>query len=231
MLLVMADDHFWELTPLSDQQLLASLHGSLRTKRRALAEVVAHLAEVEERRLHLEAACGSLFYYCVRRLGMSEDEACRRIELARLARKFPLLFPELASGRIGLSVALLLKPVLSSENQHELIPAARSATLQQTRELLAARFPRPDVPAQIRKLPERARAEVPRLLPSKTSPTAPARRRRPANTNATSTPGDTAPRPAAQYLGFHDDGGTEQDVCPARTNAHPSRRSAHGART
>jgi 5-methylcytosine-specific restriction endonuclease McrA len=162
----MTEDHFWELAHLSDQQLLASLQGSLRTKRRALAEVVAHLAEVEERRLHLEAACGSLFSYCVQRLGMSEDEACRRIELARLARRFPSLFPELASGRIGLSVALLLKPVLSAENQDELIPAMRGASLQQTRELLAARFPRPDVAAQIRKLPERALADLPAQPPS-----------------------------------------------------------------
>src|SRR5688572_15759068 len=76
---------FWRLNHLTDQQLLAGLQGVLRAKRRALAELVAHLSEVEERRLHLRAAHSSLFSYCVKRLGMTEDEACRRIEVARLA--------------------------------------------------------------------------------------------------------------------------------------------------
>jgi len=155
----MADqEHFWRLEHLSDRQLLERLQGVLRTQRCALAEVVAHLGEVEERRLHLAAAHGSLFSYCVQRLGMSEDEACRRIDLARLARKFPLLFGELANGRISLSVALLLKPVLTSANHAELIAAAAGASLRTARELLAARFPSPDVPSRIRKLPARTNA-------------------------------------------------------------------------
>jgi hypothetical protein len=147
-------DSFWMLEHLSDAQLLESLGGVLRSQRRALAELVAHLGEVEDRRLHLEAACGSMFTYCVARLGMSEDEACRRIELARLARKFPALFAELESGRITLSVALLLKPVLSPSNHLELLAAARGKCIRQARELVAERFPKPDAPSSIRKLPE-----------------------------------------------------------------------------
>jgi len=152
----MADrEHFWRLGHLSDRQLLDGLQGALRAQRCTLAELIAHLGEVEERRLHLLAAHGSMFSYCVGQLGMSEDEACRRIDLARLARKFPLLFGELASGRINLSVALLLKPVLTPDNHLELIAAARGASLRTAREMLAARFPSPDVPSRIRKLPER----------------------------------------------------------------------------
>src|SRR6187551_163916 len=152
----MADrEHFWRLGHLSDRQLLERMQSALGTQRCTLAELVAHLGEVEERRLHLAAAHGSLFSYCVQQLGMSEDEACRRIELARLARKYPVLFGELASGSISLSVALLLKPVLTPGNHAELIVAARGASLRTARELLAARFPSPDVPSRIRKLPER----------------------------------------------------------------------------
>jgi hypothetical protein len=156
-------EHFWRLEHLSDGQLLDRLQSVLRTHRYTLAELVAHLGEVEERRLHLAAAHGSMFSYCVQKLGMSEDEACRRIELARLARKFPLLFDELAGGRINLSVALLLKPVLTLENQAELIAAARGASLRSAREMLAVRFPSPDVPSRIRKLPERL---VPSAMPA-----------------------------------------------------------------
>ncbi|HEU4576651.1 MAG TPA: hypothetical protein VFS67_00255, partial [Polyangiaceae bacterium] len=109
----------------------------------------------------LEAAHGSLFDYCVRQLQMSEDEACRRIDLARLARRFPALFPLLASGEITLSSALALKPVLTTENHLELLTAARHKSIQQTRELVAARFPSPDVPTTLRKLPESKPAPTP----------------------------------------------------------------------
>ena len=92
---------------------------------------------------------------------MSEDEACRRIDLARLARRFPALFPLLASADITLSAALVLKPVLTSDNQLELLDAARGKSIQQTRELVAARFPSPDVPTSIRKLPGSKPASAP----------------------------------------------------------------------
>ena len=155
----------WVLDQLSNQQLLDSLGTVLRTQRRTLAELAAHLGEVEERRLHLEAGHGSMFDYCVSRLGMSEDEACRRIELARLSRRLPALFPLLAAGDISLSVALVLKPVLTAENHLELLAAARGLSIRRARELVAERFPSPDVASTIRKLPER-----PSPLPAATAP-------------------------------------------------------------
>ena len=79
------------LTDLSDAQLLESLRTLCAQGRAVLARLLAHLVEVEERRLHLEAACASMFQFCVQRLGMSEDEACRRIQVARLVRRFPEL--------------------------------------------------------------------------------------------------------------------------------------------
>ena len=145
---------FWKLDHLSDRELIASLGGVLQAQHQTLGDLVAHLGEVEERRLHLEAAHPSLFDYCVSRLHMSEDEACRRIELARLARRFPALFPLIAAGELTLSVALLLKPVITPENNFELIAAVRGKTIRQARETLAALFPSPDVPPRIRKLPE-----------------------------------------------------------------------------
>ena len=83
----MNDVAFWKLDTLSNRQLLDGLGAVLGSGRRLTAELVAHLGEVEDRRLHLEAACSSMFSYCVNRLGLSEDEACRRIEVARLARR------------------------------------------------------------------------------------------------------------------------------------------------
>ena len=96
---------FWTLDHLSDTQVLSGLDTLVRAHRNTTAEIVAHLGEVEERRLHLKAATPSLFAYCTERLGLSEDEASRRIDVARLARRFPKIFEMLACGELSLTVA------------------------------------------------------------------------------------------------------------------------------
>ena len=156
---------------LPDGELVSSLNGLLRASRRTVAEVIAHLGEVEERRLYLLAGHGSMFSYCVARLGMSEDEACRRIDVARLARRHPLLFERLADGGVSLSVAALLKTHLTGENAAALLDAVSGKTVWQAKEVLAAWFPQPDVLPSVRKLPARKENAV---LPGCTPVEAPA---------------------------------------------------------
>jgi 5-methylcytosine-specific restriction endonuclease McrA len=163
-------DVFWKLEALSDRQLLERVGSMLGSSRRVMAELIAHLAEVEERRLHLAAACSSMFAYCLK-LGMTEDEAYRRIEVARLARRYPAIFPMLASGQLSISVVALLKHHLSEDNHIELLAAVTRKSVGQARELIAARFPRPDVASSVRKVPERRTLGQPLLAIS--SPTEP----------------------------------------------------------
>jgi hypothetical protein len=155
---------FWCLGHLNDAQLLESTRRTVARGRELTAQLIAHLSEVEERRLHLHAACSSMFDYCVNRLGLSEDEACRRIDAARLARRFPTLYPLLADGSVSLSVVALLKPYLTAENHVELLQACRGLTQAKAREQLAARFPRADVPSTVRKLPEPVRPAIPESM-------------------------------------------------------------------
>ncbi|WP_394831255.1 hypothetical protein LVJ94_32570 [Pendulispora rubella] len=86
------------ITALSNSELLSGIHALVGQGRVILARLLAYLAEVEERRLDLQSACSSLFDFCVRRLGLSEDEACRRVMAARLARRFPLALRLLESS-------------------------------------------------------------------------------------------------------------------------------------
>jgi hypothetical protein len=146
---------FWKLAHLSDEQLIDGLAVMLSACRRSIARLVAHLAEVEERRLHLRVACSSMFSYCTARLGMSEDEACRRIEAARLARRFPAMYSMLDDGRLGLTVLCLLKEHASEENHAQLLAGVSGKSVRDAREWLAGRFPRADVADSIRKLPQR----------------------------------------------------------------------------
>jgi hypothetical protein len=64
---------FWELGDVTDRDLQAELTRLLASGSRTEARIIAHLAAVEERRLHLEAGSSSLFDYCLHRLGLSES--------------------------------------------------------------------------------------------------------------------------------------------------------------
>jgi len=66
---------FWELGDVTDRDLQSELARLLANGSRTEARIIAHLAAVEERRLHLEAGNSSLFDYCCTRLGISENEA------------------------------------------------------------------------------------------------------------------------------------------------------------
>ncbi len=152
---------FSSLGKLTDGALLSELHRVTRAHRGLTAELVAHLAEMKARKLHLREACSSLFAYCTERLGFSEDEACRRIEAARLARRFPCIYDRLETGRVSLSVLGRLKSVLTEENAQELLDAVSGKSVRETERVLAARFPKPDVADSVRKLPDRPVASTP----------------------------------------------------------------------
>jgi 5-methylcytosine-specific restriction endonuclease McrA len=142
-----------KVADLSDAQLLESLKSLCGQGRAVLARLLAHLVEVEERRLHLEAACPSMFQFCVRRLGMSEDEACRRIHAARLTRRFPDLVVRIERGDLTLSTIAILSDTLTEATYEELVEAAAGKTKAEVQTLLAKRFPAPDVPAAVTAIP------------------------------------------------------------------------------
>jgi hypothetical protein len=138
---------------LSDDDLIARLKSLARCEREATASLIAHLAELDARRLYLGAGFSSLFTYCCEVLRLSEPAAYNRIEAARAARRFPVILGMLGEGSLSLATARLLSSHLTVDNQEELLAAATGKSKRQVEELLVRYFPRPDVPASIRKLP------------------------------------------------------------------------------
>jgi RuvA, C-terminal domain len=147
-----------KLDDLSDHELLRGLVALRGTERRCVARMVAYLVEVEARRLHLADACPSIFAFCTRRLGMSEGEAFRRMTAARLARDFPSVLGRIERGEVHLSALALVAKHLTKENGETLLAEISGKSKLAVQELVAARFPRPDVPTSIRALPSRAGA-------------------------------------------------------------------------
>jgi hypothetical protein len=146
----------YRLVGLKNSELLAGLSELVQRSNAITAEELAHLAELEDRMLHLELGFPSLFAYCVEALGMSEGAAGRRVAAARVCRRFPEAFERAASGDLHLSALCALSPHLDPGNASELFATCQRKTRRQIEELLAARFPRPDVREQIRRLPMRA---------------------------------------------------------------------------
>src|SRR3954468_3559501 len=112
-----------KLTDLSDAQLLDSLKTVCAQSRLLLARLLAHLGEVEERRLHLDAAFPSMLDFCMGRLGMSEGDACRRISAARAARRVPELVIRLERGDVTLSTIGLVHKHLDEASYDEIMTA------------------------------------------------------------------------------------------------------------
>lgn len=142
-----------KLDELTDGDLFSRLQAICVDARRIDMSLIVHLMEVQRRRLDLASACSSLFDFCVRRLGMSEGAAFRRITVARLAGRHPCLLDHLERGTVTLSTLVLLRDHLTEANVEELVAAASGRSKREVAELLAARAPRPDVPSTIRKLP------------------------------------------------------------------------------
>ena len=91
--------HLTDLTDLTDDALVSRLSTLCLEGHALTARLILHLIEVEERRLDLRAACTSMFDFCQRRLGMSEGAAFRRINAARLVKRFPSLLERIETGR------------------------------------------------------------------------------------------------------------------------------------
>ncbi|MEO5618344.1 MAG: hypothetical protein ABIS67_11270, partial [Candidatus Eisenbacteria bacterium] len=92
----------YSLSHLSNQVLLRSLAALVAQNRATTADLLAHIAEVDARKLYLPAAYPSMFAYCVGELRLSEDSAFKRIRVARKARQFPAIFEAIADGRLHL---------------------------------------------------------------------------------------------------------------------------------
>jgi HNH endonuclease len=153
MPLCMNGREFWAFQGISDDELEASLSGLLGAGARVEARIVAHLAEVEARRLHLLAGYSSLYDYCRKRLALSDYEAFLRIAAARVAREYPIVFEMLDRRELHLTAICEVREFLTAENHRELFEAVSGRTKLQIREVLAQRFPQADAPASLKKLP------------------------------------------------------------------------------
>jgi hypothetical protein len=180
----------YSLKHLTDQSLLHDLRSLVTQDRATSALLIAHLGEVDARRLYAPAGYPSMYEYCVRELHFSEDMAYKRIQVARLAQQFPAIYGMLAAGRLNLSAVLPMSAHLTAEHADELLAAAAGQTRADIEQMLARRFPQPDLPTLI--APLAATGGVGQLAPGRVIFTSPEHRVPGPATGAT-TPGTSRP--------------------------------------
>ena len=121
----MPNDLLASLRRLSDTELVSRVKDLAARERGAMVLLVAHLAELDTRDVHLRAGHGSLFGYCRDVLALSEQEAFNRVAVARAARRFPVVLEMLEAGALNPTTVRLLAPRLTLDNHRAALESAR----------------------------------------------------------------------------------------------------------
>ena len=137
------------VSTMSDRELVEKLVQLVGEERRLTAAVLVHMGEVEARQLYLPAACSSMFVYCTRVLGMSEDQAFKRIQAARAMRRFPAVAAAVAEGCLHLTGVVRLAPHLTADNVEALVAEASGKSKSELDVLLARLAPKADLPGRL----------------------------------------------------------------------------------
>lgn len=135
------------LATLSDEALLQETDRLAATERGATAALIRALREVDARRLYLAEGYSCMFFYCTKRLRLSEQAAYNRIEVARVSRSVPGLLGALQDGALNLTTARLLAPHLTPANEREVLDACSFKSRRDVERYVAGRFGQADEPA------------------------------------------------------------------------------------
>ncbi|MBF0360709.1 MAG: hypothetical protein HQK49_06845, partial [Oligoflexia bacterium] len=107
----------YSLKKLSKQQLLDATLSLVKKEKACTLELIAHLEEIEDRRLYAELGYSSMFAYVTKYLNYSENEAQIRISSMRLSRSNPEIKNKISTGELSLTnVGLAAASIKRQEN-------------------------------------------------------------------------------------------------------------------
>src|SRR6202140_4756027 len=145
----------------------------VRSERHLVVKFVVELAGFAKREPFRELGYTSLFYYCVRQLGLSKSSAFRRSEVARLIGRFPLIAERLGEGRLSIRALVELRAVLTEENHAGVLTRAEGKS-QEEAQLLAVEYrPKPIPRDVVQALPMRPGSPAPSAVPASSAPSGP----------------------------------------------------------
>jgi hypothetical protein len=178
------------------------------------AMLLTRITEIDRRQLYRREGYPSMYSYMIREWHLTGDSAYKRIHAARAAHRFPAVLIALYEGRLHMRGVLMLARRLTPANVDELVAAATHKTRFEIQQLLAQRFPQPDLPERLQTIdplpaattalrpppafgelaPEQVRVTIPEQ-PAHVSPDAP-----PLQSTRTDAPERIQPPPPAQRV-------------------------------
>jgi len=133
------------LKALSNQELDRNLMSWVKTEKKALNNILTHIAEVDRRRMYLDYAFPSLRAYLEERMGYDGGSAQRRIDAARLSHAVPSVIESLDQGELKLSQVTVLQKtfreakdqVITNATKTGLVEAIKNKSVYETQSIVA----------------------------------------------------------------------------------------------
>ncbi len=135
----------------SDARILSGFSLLVIQERKRKSDLLAYLNEVDVRKLYAQEGYSSLFRFLTEKHFFSESSALKRIQAARLARKFPFLYGDIKDGKYSLSALSRLAPFVSAANADRLFRKSERKSTREVEAMLAAEFPKADVADRLSK--------------------------------------------------------------------------------
>lgn len=112
-----------------------------RVLKKAHAELLAAVIEVDISRLYVKFQLNSTFSYCTKILGLSEDVTCTLTRLARVSSVVPELKMAIDEGGLNISNARHIAAILTPENKSEWLEKAKILPQKKLQYEVAKSFP------------------------------------------------------------------------------------------
>jgi 5-methylcytosine-specific restriction endonuclease McrA len=105
-----------KLKALSNDELISNTSKLITLQNQCLAKQIVLIMEIDHRRLHWQAGYSNLALFLVAKFGLSEDQAYKRIRVARVVDFIPQLLEPLRRGETTLTNLALAAPRLTQAN-------------------------------------------------------------------------------------------------------------------
>lgn len=126
-----------------------SLSGQFK---KAQAELLDILIEIDSRRVFQRMGFASLWEYCLRGLKLSESDADNFIRIARKSQIVPELKKAVQEGQINLSAARRICSVITNENKEQWLDLAKTLPQKELEKEIVKENPRVKVPDKLKPL-------------------------------------------------------------------------------
>jgi hypothetical protein len=124
------------------QILLDDAISCAKTYLSAEGNLIAALTKLDQENVHRDLDLRSLRALAMSVLGLSEDVAGNFVAIAKKSSEVPTLLTEIRSGRVSVSNARTLLPILTSENHQKWLSSACVLSKRHLQKEIAREFPR-----------------------------------------------------------------------------------------